>query len=196
MKRTLLSIAVQRALMLSISAAVMTWATSAVADSPYLKGDYGSTGSASCIVSPLPFIDDVAQATGPIQWLAIQGIRTFNGDGTGSAKFSALGVARPAAGNKVAGEAFTVVFSFPFTYTVNGDGTWTAVSGLVSGTLESGPQFTITGFPTFTGQISQNASTLTAATLTPSQETIVYTQPGPSTVYRICERTEVLIKLR
>jgi hypothetical protein len=34
----------QRVLMLAISAAVMTWAANAVADSPNLQGDYGFSG--------------------------------------------------------------------------------------------------------------------------------------------------------
>jgi hypothetical protein len=41
--------------MLSISAAVVTWAASAIADSPNLKGDYGATGSATCILSSAGF---------------------------------------------------------------------------------------------------------------------------------------------
>jgi hypothetical protein len=40
----------KRVLMLTVSAAVVTWAANAVADSPKLKGDYAFTGSATCIV--------------------------------------------------------------------------------------------------------------------------------------------------
>jgi len=41
-----------RVLMLSISAAVMTWSANAVAASSKLKGDYGYTGTLGCIFSP------------------------------------------------------------------------------------------------------------------------------------------------
>jgi hypothetical protein len=58
--------------------------------------------------------------------------------------------------------------------------------------------FTITGFPTLTGQISQNAMALTLATLTPTVETIAYTGllgPPPNVFYRICDRSRILINL-
>jgi len=42
----------QRVLMLSASVVAMTWAANAVADSPNLKGAYGFTGTAACLVAP------------------------------------------------------------------------------------------------------------------------------------------------
>jgi hypothetical protein len=41
-----------RTLALSVSVIAMTWAASALADSPKLKGAYGFTGSAACLVAP------------------------------------------------------------------------------------------------------------------------------------------------
>jgi hypothetical protein len=76
----------QRVIVLSISAAVMIWAASAVADSPNLKGDYVANGTTSCI-SAMDFSEppgNLALSFGNDQWTAVQGIRTFNGDGTGS----------------------------------------------------------------------------------------------------------------
>jgi hypothetical protein len=87
----------QRLLMLSISAAVMTWAANALADSPQLKGTYAANGTITCI-SASSFSDPpkyLAESFGNTQWTAVQGIRTFNGDGTGSADFILMGVARP-----------------------------------------------------------------------------------------------------
>jgi hypothetical protein len=193
--------------MLSISAAAMTWAASAVADSPNLKGDYGATGSASCIVSSAGFSPSnggyVALGTGPGQWLAVQGVRTFNGDGTGSATYYLMGVERPFNPSGPGfGDAFSVKLTWSFTYTVNGD-TWTtdvAKGTLISGVLTAGPSagvtFTIAGFPTFTGQVSTNGSTLTAATLTPSEEILNFAFTPPVTTYRVCERSEVLINMK
>ena len=78
----------QRVLMLSISAAVMTWAASAVADSPKLKGDYGFTRNEQCIVSSSPFTDDhQAMVPSSRQGSVPEGVRTFNGDGTGTISF-------------------------------------------------------------------------------------------------------------
>jgi hypothetical protein len=74
----------------------MTWAASAVADSPNLKGDYGFTRNEQCIVSSAPFTDD-HQATVPSarQGFVSEGVRTFNGDGTGTASFKALNIIVP-----------------------------------------------------------------------------------------------------
>src|SRR5882672_1211891 len=41
-----------RAFALSVSIVAMTWAASAAADSPRLKGAYGFTGTAACLVAP------------------------------------------------------------------------------------------------------------------------------------------------
>jgi hypothetical protein len=59
-----------------------------------------------------------------------------------------------------------------------------------------GVKFTIAGFPTFTGQVSTNGSTLTAATLTPSMETLNFAVTSPVTTYRVCERSEVVITMK
>jgi hypothetical protein len=92
---------------------------------------------------------------------------------------------------------------FSFTYTVNPDGTWTSdvTSTGITGTVTAGPRstptkqtFTITGFPTVTGQISNNGSTLTLATLTPTIETITYS--NGDVVKRICHRSRILINLK
>jgi hypothetical protein len=73
----------QRVLVLSVSIAVVTWAAIAVADSPQLKGAYGFTGSAICVVTPNGFNSDLT-AIPPVSLFsdAVEGIRTFKGDGT------------------------------------------------------------------------------------------------------------------
>jgi hypothetical protein len=113
-----------------------------------------------------------------------------------------MGVERPSlTTGSYMGDAFSFRYTFNFKYTVNGDGTWTTdVVGPVVGTGIAGPRIGQTvhiyDFPTLTGQISQNASTLTAAsTLTPQVETLTFTA-GASPLYRICDRSEVLIKAR
>jgi hypothetical protein len=215
----------QRIVMLSTCAAVMVWAASAVADSPQLKGSYGFTGSATCIVTNADGFNSNGapiDANAPIDMesFAVEGVRTFNGDGTGTVTGSSIGVeigpfTSTGAGSAASGDTF----SFSFTYTTPGDGTWTSdvsadATGFVgiSGTVTAGPRmnqtFQITEFPTVTGQISQNAMTLTAATIipsglttpTPQMETVTYTEgegvkKHKTVITRICHRSRILINL-
>src|SRR5580700_10566277 len=101
----------QRTLAFSVSAIVMIWAASAAADSPKLKGAYGFTGTAACLVAP----GSTGTTSGPpgfnasLQTLdgansfshsfSVEGIRTFNGDGTGTVKGTSVGITpRPTPG--------------------------------------------------------------------------------------------------
>ena len=199
----------QRVLMLSISGAVMTWAASAVADSPNLKGDYGFTRNEQCIVSSAPFTDDhqvtVAFAR---QGFVSEGVRTFNGDGTGTISFKSLNIVVP---GTFQGADTSETTDQKFTYVVNGDGTWsTPGGGTTHGTVISGPRkgqtFTASHIAPAVGHISKNAQTLTLSTVTPpttaNSEIINYfdpttTPPTPKgTLYRICNRSSVLISLQ
>src|ERR1043166_3927833 len=115
----------RRAFMWSVSAIAFTWMTSAQADPPKLKGDYAFTGSAVCIFAPgssptstnptpgvaLPnsgfFTDTVVGPGGhrPFQPKEVghvfssshsaEGIRTFNGDGTGTLRGTVVYVSPP-----------------------------------------------------------------------------------------------------
>jgi hypothetical protein len=137
-------------LTLALSTAALTWAGSAAADSPNLKGSYGFTGSATCLVAP----GEVAATVNPSPGVAlpnsgfnsnlqpndggptsdaftrsfsVEGIRTFNGNGSGTIKGTAVGmVGRPTPGPtgfpRFPASADSSDFSFSFTYTVNGDG--------------------------------------------------------------------------
>src|SRR5476649_2737102 len=112
----------------SISVLVLTWAAAAAADPPRLKGSYGFTGSASCLVAPGHVGDPNGAAlpnptpgvalpnsgfqpnfrpndalTGPSQSygydFGVEGIRKFNGDGTGTVKGTVVSVTnRPTPG--------------------------------------------------------------------------------------------------
>jgi hypothetical protein len=98
-------------------------------------------------------------------------------------------------------DAFSSDFTFNFMYTVNPDRTWTSyIMGTVTGKVTSGPragqQFTVDTLPDFKGHISQDAKTLTAATIIapPTIETVTYLVGPPSvTEYRICQRSRTLI---
>jgi hypothetical protein len=117
----------QRTFAISVSAIVMVWAASAVADSPKLKGPYAFTGTEACLISPgsvsgpplssnptpgmlLPGAgfqadlrpNDVTATSGGVAFShssAVEGIRTFNGDGTGSVAGTSVGITiRPTPG--------------------------------------------------------------------------------------------------
>jgi hypothetical protein len=236
----------QHMLMLSTSIVAMTWAANAVADSPNLKGAYGFTGTAACLVAPgstggsmpesnptpgtaLPnsgFQADLRPndaVPGPSSAFshsnAVEGIRTFNGDGTGTVKGTSVGITvRPTPGPNgyphfppSAGSTF---FSYNFTYTVNGDGSWTAkmVPGSYHETFVTGPRSTqnpanlanqtatIDSLPPVTGLISQDGKTLilvvdplSGGAFVPTVETVTYSNGD---VYpQICHRSRVLISL-
>jgi hypothetical protein len=193
----------QRVVMLSVSFAAMSFATSAVADTPALEGKYAFTGSATCIVSnsadlpPPGFNSDFfTDSVGAVGSFAVEGIRTFYPGGTGTVRGRSMGV--DFFPHSYHGSASADKFSFSFTYTVNANGVWTSdvTAAGISGTVTAGPRagqtFTITNFPTVTGLLSNDAEDLTLATLTPTVETITYS--NNDVVHRVCQRSRVLVR--
>ena len=173
----------QRVFMLSASIAVVTWAANAFADSPSLMGAYGFTRTVKCIVSHTGFTDPDNRALDGYfgEAFAEEGVRTFNGDGNGTERFTALNIEIPSAN---AGANSSHVTNQKFTYTVNGDGTWSIPgSGSVTGHVDDGPRagqdFTISNLTPAVGHMSTNAATLTLSTVTPTIETITYTTGSP-----------------
>jgi hypothetical protein len=183
----------------SVSFFVATWTASAVADSPKLKGEYAFTGTAACLSTAAPgpgFNPNFTPTDGSFgQSFAVEGIRTFNGDGTGTVKGHSMGITIPANMNSAGSDDF----SFSFRYTVNDDDTWTSnVMGVETGTIKTGPRagqtFTVAHSPASTGMISRNGSTLTLATLDPTVEIVTFSNGDVHK--RICHRSRVFIKLR
>jgi hypothetical protein len=144
----------------------------AVADSPNLMGAYAFTRNTTCIVvSHTVGFNPNFQALGPTirEFFAEEGVRTFNGDGTGTQSSKNLNIYE----NEIAGSvgAASSHFTDNFKYIINGDGTWTIQGGgTISGTVDTGPRasqtFTITNIAPAVGHISQNGMTLTLATVT------------------------------
>jgi hypothetical protein len=186
--------------MLGVSVLAMTFAASAAADPPNLQGAYGFTGSQGCLVSILGFTPTLQAIDGRVfsDSGLVQGIRVFNGDGTGTVTGSSMTITGPptlgfqpyASSNN---------FSFSFTYTVNPDGTWTAnvVPGTHIGTVltgaRAGQTFLRENDPTVTGQISKDGKTLTSATLTPGVEIVRFSNGDVRP--QICHRSRVYIEL-
>ena len=222
----------------SVSIVAVIWAASAWADSPNLKGKYGFTGTAACLLAPghvgnenvPPPLSNptpgVALANSGFnaslqpndfanpgntpsasynRSFSVEGIRTFNGDGTGTVKGTVVGVTdRPTPGPDgfphFPPSASSADFAFSFTYTVDGHGGWTAtmVPGTYSETFTSGPRTgqtaTVDAIPPVTGMISEDGKTLTAAHLTPIVETHTYSNGDVDP--QICHRSRIFIKLQ
>jgi hypothetical protein len=225
------------ALSVSVSVVAITWAASAAADSPKLKGAYGFTGTAACLVAPghvgdanvppplnnpTPGVallnsgfnallrpnDSLPAPASPSQnyshsW-SVEGIRTFNGDGTGTVKGTSVGITiRPTPGPNgfphFPPSAGSTDFSFSFTYTVDGNGGWTStmVPGSYSANHLTGPRAgqtsTVDAIPPVTGMISQDGKTLIAAHITTAVETHSYSNGDVDP--QICHRSRVFIRL-
>jgi hypothetical protein len=215
-----------RTLMPSVSVVATTfvaiYAGSAAADSPRLKGSYGFTGTAACLVAPGNSGGDPGNdPPGPpgfnssLQPLnngssfstshSVEGIRTFNGDGTGTVKGTVVAITpRPTPGPPPAVPHFPASagsgdFKFSFTYTVDGNGGWTAtmVPGSYLETFTAGPRngqtATVDAIPPIVGMISQDGKTLIAAHIAPVIETHTYS--NGDVWPEICHRSRVFIKL-
>ncbi len=181
-----------------VSLVGLTSAETTTTTSQRLKGAYAFTGTSACLSTAAPgpgFNPNLTPTDGSFgQSFTTEGIRTFNGDGTGTVEGSSMGITIPANVHSAGSDDF----SFSFTYTVNDDGSWTSdVIGVETGTIKRGPRagqtFTISNAPTSTGMISRNAGTLTLATLDPTVEVITFSNGDVHK--RICHRSRVLIKL-
>jgi hypothetical protein len=187
-----------------------------------LKGEYAFTTTLSCLVAPgsapgpgnptpgtalpnsgfnanlQPLVSETAYTT----TFATEGVRVFNGDGTGTFTGTSFGLNhRPTPGPtgypSFAPGAGTSSLSALFKYTVNSDDTFEVeFEGPVTGTILTGP---ITG-QTFsfgpvplTGLIGKNGDMLTLASIVPTVETISFS--GGAVFPRICHRSSVLVKM-
>jgi hypothetical protein len=138
-------------------------------------------------------------ATGPTfgDSLVQEGVRTFNGDGTGTVTANSMTITIPAATPSAGASSFTSSFKY-----TTGDDTWAiAGGGTLTGTVTSGSRagqtFTITNTPPATGRISKNKSVLTYDVIKPTVELITYFAGSVpvATYHRICNRSAVLMKL-
>jgi hypothetical protein len=224
-----------RAFAVVVSTAALTWAGSAAADSPKLKGAYGFTGTAACLTAPgsvgangsVPLNNPTPGVALPnsgfqpnlrpndavpgsssdayTRSFSVFGIRTFNGNGTGTVKGTVVGiVGRPTPGPNgfphFPPAASSGDFSFSFTYTVNGDGSWTSamVPGTYSENFLTGPRTgqtaTVDAIPPIAGMVSQDGKTLIGAHITTAVETHTYSNGDVDP--EICHRSRVFIKLQ
>jgi hypothetical protein len=179
------------------------WPTIASAAPPQLKGEYAVTGSNGCLYSGsgftslfTPVADRTFSTTG-----SVEGIRVFNGDGTGTIKATEVEVLPPtpvaagSTGTPPVPDASTATFSFSFTYTVNNDGTFSTqlVPGTFLGTFVQGPRtgqtFTVDNIQ-LTGLLTNENKVLTLASTQAAVETVTYSTGEVR--QRVCHRSRVL----
>jgi hypothetical protein len=161
------------------------------------------TGSAACINSPTGFVD---QTFTPVadqvsyKSFSVEGIRTFNGDGTGSMQGTEVGVippVGPAGSGGPVPSADSARFSFQFTYTINDDGTFDThlVPGTFQGTFLQGPRtgqtFTVDKLD-MTGLLTNENKVLTLASVQAEQETVTFSGPPSPLLRRVCHRARTL----
>jgi hypothetical protein len=163
-----------------------------------LKGDFAFTTSAACVVSPASFFPTYQPPAGFSPALvplgpsfvftnSFQGVRTFNGDGTGSvtARVVTVPISGAASANDVSGQ---------FTYSVAADRTLTIDDGPFHSVPVAGPgvgqQQMVSNFPTYIGRLSSDGRSLTFATFNPGVEVVTMLVPAPELVAsaRICHR--------
>jgi hypothetical protein len=216
----------RRAFVSSLSAAcaigLVSWGTAEAASPKKLKGEYAFTGTSSCLFAPgsdpgpgnptpgkaLPNAgfnanqQPLVNATAFVVSFSVEGVRTFNADGTGTFKGTSVTITeRPTPGPtgypSFPASASSNTFEGSFTYVVNSDDTWdTQLVGPITSTFLSGPrtgQTSSVDVPLLTGLISKDGNTLTLASVVPAVETVTFS--NGDVWPRICHRSRVLIKM-
>lgn len=176
-----------------------------------LRGDYAFSGEATCLVSRGGFNTNLTPLGPPAPFpfvisFSVQGVRTFNGDGTGKVVAHVISMSHPFTVPSQFVSPYTPFFNrggagsadveADFTYDVAPDMTVTLENVTVTGTIQTGSSagqtFTITNFPTSSGRISQDHRTLTLAHVDPAVETQTFS--GGDVQYRICHRSRILLE--
>jgi len=198
-----------RASLWFIVGVMLLWAGAADADPQHLNqllhGDYVSTGEGTCLVAlPPGFNPDLTPIDGRFTLSSsTQGIRTFNGDGTGKVATRSVAVSHPFALPTTPpffsrGGASSSDTQADFTYEVAADRTFTTGNLAVLGTILTGPEtgqtFSIANVPPFSGLMSKDFSTLTVNHDVPGVETITFSDGDVQ--HRICLRSRIHLKLK
>jgi len=193
----------RRASVWSMLGVILLWAGVAEAQglNQLLLGTYAFTGEATCIVSPTDGFNPNLTPTNPVGRFmlsfSVQGVRTFNGDGTGTVSGRSVAVTHSDVA-AVLGGGSSSDFQGSFTYNVAPDGTFTTVlsvpltSTILTGT-RAGQTVTIDQIP-LSGLISQDHKSLTLASVTPTVE--VHTFSNGDVQQRICHRSRIHLRLQ
>jgi hypothetical protein len=185
-----------------------------------LQGDYAFSGEGSCLVSlgplgppePTPnppggFNSNFTPFGPPARFpfvisFSVHGVRTFNGDGTGTVVTRTVTITHPRAipGDPPffdRGGASSSDSESDFTYEVFPDRTFTALGLVAPGTIltgtRAGQTFTVGPLP-LRGEISQDRKTLATTSDAPVVETITFSDGDVEK--RICHRSRINLKLK
>jgi hypothetical protein len=171
-----------------------------------LKGDVAFTGgivcvSSSAIITPTSYTPPPGFSANLtplgnnfVVTLGIQGVQTFNGDGTGRMVARSVSLGNP-------GPANAADLSGQFAYSVAADRTVTIDQGRFDGVFVAGSrvgqQFRVSAIPPFVGRLSSDGKSLTFATFNPGVEVVTRVVPAPELVesVRICHRTHIGIRV-
>jgi hypothetical protein len=186
----------------AILGVLLLWTGAVDADdfNQLLHGDYAFTGEATCLVALGGFSSTLTPLPGGrfVVSFSVQGVRTFNGDGTGTLSGRSVSITHsdnPVQGGSAAANDFVA----SFTYSVAPDRTFTsAVTGPLTGTFVAGPRtgqtFSIDPFPLVAGMIAQDNKNLTLAHPEPTVETQTFSNGDVHP--RICHRSRILLRLK
>jgi len=163
-----------------------------------LKGTYAFSGEGTCLVSPTGGFNSDLTPTNPagrfVFSFSVQGVRTFNGDGTGTMRARTVSITHSdvAAVAVLGGGGSTDIVS-SFTYQVAPDGTVSILlsvpmTGTVLTGTRAGQTFTIDQLP-LSGLVSKDRKTLTLASVTPTVEVVTYSNADVQ--HRICHRSRI-----
>ena len=166
---------------------LLAYGSPAVAAPPQLNGEYAFTEEGAALFSTLGFNSNNTPVTGATAYsssFTVQGVFTFNGDGTGNVEGSVVAITPPATGVTPSASALNPL-TYQFSYTIANDGLITVqlVPGTFKETYVTGPrtgQYQTIDHFSFTGMASNNNSSLTLATPTTEVETRNFYSP-PST---------------
>lgn len=194
MKRSMKKLAV---FVIIVTIGTFIAATMATADDGHhkksIQGDYAFTGAATCVVSPAGFNPNLTPKGGwYYESFSVQGVWTFNHDGTGIRQGRAVVVTFYSPGQAASND-----FQASFTYSIGPDDTITTqlsspLTGQILTGTRAGQKFT-TDQIALKGLIAKDNESLTIASDEPQIETTTYSNGDISP--RICHRSRVLLRL-
>jgi hypothetical protein len=177
--------------------AIMSISTGVAFADDKLKGTYGVAGTTACLAAPSGFANDSKGnptiANGDNSSVSAQNFQarlTFNGDGTGTASGTYVGMPPPPPA-KAAVVGGTFSYSFTHTPVVNNSFATIPTPGTYKGTVNYGPsaglQFWFDDSYHRVFQLSNDQKYGTVATTTPELEHISWSQGSETnTLARIC----------
>jgi hypothetical protein len=171
-----------------------------------LHGDYAFSGEAFCLTSPNGFSNFRALPPSSIITFTVQGVRHFNGDGTGTILKSRSVSINPDENNSGQGPVSVSEFYGTFKYTVAPDHSIHVEQDPLTTTVILGPNPGASEIWTdinFDGYVSEDFKTITAATPGPTPA-----HPGLAiefghnpnvanspTMKRACHRSRIMVKI-